>query len=106
MVPVAPSKNPINVVELLSKPDFLPSKDELPVMERSGTVTDELFTWLYHKICLLADSLVMVITDAIPMVEASSLNHEMITGASEAAFLSPVLSSFEGRAVGRQGYYY
>ncbi|KAE8301604.1 Ankyrin repeat protein 1 [Giardia duodenalis] len=95
-----PSKNPINVVELLSKPDFLPSKDELPVMERSGTVTDELFTWLYHKICLLADSLVMVITDAIPMVEASSLNHEMITGASEAAFYRQSLAALKAELLG------
>lgn len=95
-----PSKNSINVVELLAKPDFLPKKDELPVTERSGTITDELFTWLYNKICLLADSLSLVITDTIPIVEAKSLNQEVVGSASEAAVYRQSIAALKAELLG------
>lgn len=94
------SKNSINVVELLAKPDFLPSKDKLPVTERPGAITDELFTWLYNKICLLADSLSLVITDTIPIVEAKAVNQEMTGGASETAFYRQSIAALKAELLG------
>ncbi len=94
------SKNSINVVELLSKPDFLPNKNDLPLAERSATITDELFTWLYHKICLLADSLSFVVTDAVPIVEANSFNRETMGSTSETAFYRQSLAALKAELLG------